>query len=200
MGSLIRLSVSEIESIHGESRRHFDFPGYLFCADGTMWSCRLNSGKEDERYHHLQGSPCPAGRPSTMIRNAAGKYKSVRICRLVAEAFLGPRPAGMEVCHFPDRNPANNRIENLRFGTRKENAADKIVHGTMYEGERHCSSKLSAESVGDIRRLYSQGRSKRSLAKEFGVCRSSIAKIVSMRSWKRASPEPLGQTARRGYA
>jgi hypothetical protein len=59
-----------------------------------------------------------------------------RVHHLVLEAFIGPRPEGMETRHI-DRNPRNNVLSNLRWGTKLENAADKHRHGTMLRGERH---------------------------------------------------------------
>ncbi|MDK7147208.1 NUMOD4 motif-containing HNH endonuclease [Corynebacterium kroppenstedtii] len=60
------------------------------------------------------------------------KYMGVaatrKVHRLVAMAFLGPCPEGMEVCHN-NGNPADNRLSNLRYGTRSENMYDRVKHG-----------------------------------------------------------------------
>lgn len=56
---------------------------------------------------------------------------------MVLDAFVGPRPAGMEGRHFPDRDPGNNRIENLSYGTPRQNCADRDFHGTTARGDRH---------------------------------------------------------------
>lgn len=50
---------------------------------------------------------------------------------LMAEAFLGPRPEGWEVRHL-NGNPADNRLANLQYGTRSENAEDSKRHGTHF--------------------------------------------------------------------
>lgn len=60
-----------------------------------------------------------------------GVQKTYRVHRLVAEAFLGPCPAGMEVAHWDDV-PWNNEISNLRFATSKENKADARRNGRNY--------------------------------------------------------------------
>ena len=49
---------------------------------------------------------------------------------LVLLAFVGPKPAGLEVCHN-DGTRDNNRLENLRYDTRQANAQDRWKHGTM---------------------------------------------------------------------
>jgi hypothetical protein len=51
----------------------------------------------------------------------AGKTKNIHV--LVAEAFLGPRPDGMHVCHA-DGDKSNNTLENLRYDTPKNNWED----------------------------------------------------------------------------
>lgn len=59
-------------------------------------------------------------------------YKQVGLCSsgsavhihtLVMMTYVGPRPDGMEIDHI-DRNKANNRLENLRYVTHKENMAN----------------------------------------------------------------------------
>ena len=42
---------------------------------------------------------------------------------LVAEAFIGKRPPGLEVCHG-DNDPTNNDVSNLRWDTRSSNVID----------------------------------------------------------------------------
>ena len=76
---------------------------------------------------------CPA---CLLSPNNAGPYPMVRLCRdakkknarvhtLVLNAFVGPRPDDMEARHFPDRDRSNNKLSNLRWGTKVENAAQE---------------------------------------------------------------------------
>lgn len=58
--------------------------------------------------------------------------------RLVLEAFVGPCPEGMECCHN-DSNRTNNRVENLRWGTRFDNCQDIREAGTHWQTRKtHC--------------------------------------------------------------
>lgn len=60
------------------------------------------------------------------------------ISALVLAAFVGPRPPGMLACHN-DGNPSDDRLTNLRWDTYRENALDKVRHGTQPESNRtHC--------------------------------------------------------------
>lgn len=58
-----------------------------------------------------------------------GNHSTVHVHQLVISAFRGVPPAGMETCHN-NGNPKDNRIENLRYGTPKENQRDMYLHGT----------------------------------------------------------------------
>ncbi len=58
---------------------------------------------------------------------------------LVAAAFLGPRPDGMEVCHN-NGDARDNRLENLRYDTRSANQRDAVAHGTNWNtAKTHCA-------------------------------------------------------------
>ena len=70
--------------------------------------------------------------------NRNGKCACFRVHRLVLAAFVGPLPEGKEVCHN-NGNPGDNRLENLRYGTKSENQRDRIKHGTHHElNKTHC--------------------------------------------------------------
>jgi O-acetyl-ADP-ribose deacetylase (regulator of RNase III) len=78
--------------------------------------------------------------------------------------------------------------DHLRWGTRLENAADKVAHGTMARGERVGSAKLTAAQVEEIRERYAAGGiAQEALGREFGVVHATISRIVSGRSWEHAS-------------
>lgn len=52
--------------------------------------------------------------------------------QVVAEAFHGPRPAGMETRHR-DGDVLNNRSDNLVYGTHGDNMDDAVRHGTHHQ-------------------------------------------------------------------
>lgn len=103
--------------------------------------------------------------------------------RLVYEAFHGPIPDGMEVCH-ENGDSKDCRLSNLRIDTHAGNMADTHRHGTSNEGERHPLAQLTEADVVRIRKLCSEGRTHQSVADEYGKSRQHISAIVSRRFWR----------------
>ncbi|WP_341266958.1 NUMOD4 motif-containing HNH endonuclease [Gordonia malaquae] len=64
--------------------------------------------------------------------------KKYLVHHLVAEAFIGPRPDGMSVCHQDDVKD-NNRASNLHYGTTSENIRDCVRNGHHTNANKtHC--------------------------------------------------------------
>ena len=109
-----------------------------------------------------------------------GYRKQIHVHRLVLETFVGKAPDGMEGCH-------NNGIKtdcslvNLRWDTKKNNHADKKLHGTWQAGEKNSNSKLTENQVLVIK--YSKKQLKE-LAKKYKVSVGCIEKIRYGCSWK----------------
>jgi hypothetical protein len=56
--------------------------------------------------------------------------------RLVLMAFVGKCPDGMECCHN-NGDASDNKIENLRWDTHKNNNHDRKIHGNYKTGKDH---------------------------------------------------------------
>lgn len=112
--------------------------------------------------------------------------KGVLVHRLVAAAFIGPIGEG-QVCRHLNGNSQDNSVENLCYGTRAENEADKVTHGAATIGEKHPAAKLTEVQVSEIRRRYkpySGANGPTSLAAEFGVTAALISAIARRKIWK----------------
>lgn len=82
--------------------------------------------KGAKRWYRMQ--PTPGYRAAStglagfrMIIRINGLGKTFKVARLVCEAFHGAPPFELAVVMHLDDDPANNRPENLRWATQKEN-------------------------------------------------------------------------------
>lgn len=102
-------------------------PGYQVSSYGSVYS------NKTQRELRTSGLRYPQ---VTLHRDGERITRTVH--SLVAEAFIGPRPAGREVRHL-DGNERNPRLDNLAYGTPSENAQDRLRHGTDQNGRKtHC--------------------------------------------------------------
>jgi hypothetical protein len=97
------------------------FPGYKVSNYGQVKSVariidRKNNTPRRVPECVLRPGPSKSGHLSVVL----GRGNTRLVHQLVLLAFVGPRPDGTEVLHS-DHNPTNNRLSNLRYGTRSEN-------------------------------------------------------------------------------
>jgi DNA-binding XRE family transcriptional regulator len=167
------------------------FVGYRFGDDGSFWSRWDSCSRLTDRWTQLWGQLDGAGYVRVTPKDAdLGRFRRVLLHQLILEAFRGPCPPGMEARHFPDRDPANNRIENLNWGTPAQNSADKKVHGTHQAGTKNGNHKLNEEQVAEIRERIAAGATGPELAPIYGVSKGTIINAAYGDKWKGMSGPP----------
>lgn len=159
-----------------------NYPGYRVGENGTVWSCWSigPSSKITEKWRQLKldvSNRYPSFRP----RDGQGSQKTIRVHTVVAEAFLGARPPGMDVLH-KDGNALNNHRCNLAYGTKKQNMQDRSSHGRTAMGEMNGQSKLTLSDISAIRK-NDANVTNRQLAARYGVHESTIRKIKKRKKW-----------------
>lgn len=147
----------------GDPQKFFD-EAMLFDGDDCLiWPFSKNKG-----YAHI---------------SIDGITKSVS--RLFCETIYGVAPTdeheAAHSCGRGDQGCVTKR--HLRWATAKENAADKIAHGTTNRGERSPTAKITEKQALEIRRLCRKGVSQADMARRFKVYRSTISRIVSGDRW-----------------
>lgn len=125
---------------------------------------------------------------ATLMISGKEVYKYIHA--MVLETFIGPCPAGME-CRHLDGNKINNRVTNLRWGSRQENCDDKRRHGTALTPENNPSAKLTWQDVDDIRLLV-ETHDVAALAALYGMSRRAISDIKNGISWKQKDRQEEG--------
>lgn len=101
---------------------------------------------------------------------------------IVLSTFVGPRPPRHESRHL-NGDRADNRVENLCWGTVSENQMDRAAHGTSNRGERNGAARLSASDVLRVRGLLAGDTRPRAVAVELGVGVATIRDIAKGRTW-----------------
>jgi hypothetical protein len=114
-----------------------------------------------------------------------GKKLSRLVHRLVAFAFIGPQPSPeYDVLHW-DGDKMNNRLDNLRWGTPKDNNDDQMRHGTRIVGSRVGVAKLNETQVQAIRDMWNYGKlGQKEIADAMGIHRRTVNGIVRGVTWK----------------
>lgn len=108
-----------------------------------------------------------------------------KVHRLVAFAFLGECPDGMQVNHR-DGNKLNNHYSNLEYVTPKENVKHAFDMGLRQssKGENHGRAKLTDDIVRNLRIRYASGEGVQQLAQEYSVDWSTMKDAVTRVTWK----------------
>lgn len=111
--------------------------------------------------------------------------KSESVHKLVADAFIGSCPLGLQVNH-KDGNKTNNRATNLEYVTPAENvrhAIDTLGHRAN-RGSKHGIAKLTEIQIPTIRRMIACGLfSHREIGRRFGVSASTVDNIKAGKVW-----------------
>jgi hypothetical protein len=115
--------------------------------------------------------------------SAARARHRLPVHRLVTLAYRGlPIDEGQEARHLNGCS-LDNRPGNLVWGTRLENVADAIRHGTIGPGMRARRRKLSDVQVVEIRRRYQAGEQAVTLEDEFKISAGYAAKLAKGQRW-----------------
>lgn len=154
---------------------------YQACPTGRIWSTRSRK--------YLKPWITENGYYQVVVRG-----KGLRVHRLVALAYI-PNPAGKPFINHKNGVKTDNRVENLEWCTRQENAQHSIHvlgHWVNNRGTKGCNAKLTDNQVYEMRDLKNEGFSYSRLSRIFNVSPQTVVAIVKRRNWghlpaKRAS-------------
>ena len=120
-----------------------------------------------------------------------GREYKTYIHTLLLRTFKGNADRRKYCCRHLDGNRLNNDLNNIVWGTYKENQLDRRRHGTCNGGERHPNAKLTYDNVLEIKRLASikkrkagqAGSDYNQIAKNFNISPSTVGGIVRGERW-----------------
>jgi hypothetical protein len=158
-----------------------DFPDYEVSDDGQVrsWKPLRNFAPRPTEPRLLKSKIDKDGYVIFTLY-VEGNRRDIGAHILVALAFVGPKPVDQEVRHL-DGSKNRNVPDNLCWGTRKENAEDRAVHGTQVRGEEINTAVLSEADVAVIK---SSRGGLRAIGEKFGVSPSAVWQIREGRTWK----------------
>jgi len=118
----------------------------------------------------------------TVLLYRNGRRKQDCVHRLVAAAFLGPKPSGLQVNHRDGRK-RNNTIVNLEYVSAGENVRHAHRLGIAARGGRVNTAKLAAVDVRAIRKALKHGEKAAQIAERYSVGLTTIRDIANGQSW-----------------
>lgn len=172
-----QLAVLRVLSPHGSDWIELlDYPQVYLSSEGLLASSRSGSVR--------------------LLRCALhGKYLAYRptpperaryLHQLVCETFHGQPPSATHEVRHLDGNRFHNGANNLAWGTRAENAADRVRHGTDNSGSRNWNARLSSIAVSQIKAARAAGLPYAQIGRLFNVSTMTAYRAAKGISWRRS--------------
>lgn len=148
------LFVAGLNNAHRRGRMKMEakaISGYEVTRDGKVFSVDSNWRGLGRR--ELRQSLNKDGYPT--VRLTIGKRRvRYTVHRLVALHHLPPPPTNSHEVRHLDGNKLNPKLENLAWGTQKENAADRERHGRTSRGAQHGSFIKRSDHAEKVRAFH----------------------------------------------
>jgi len=156
-----------------ERREIPGWPGYYADTNGVIWS---------DRHGRLRAlSPCVTSKWGhahvTLHAGPDVAPQQIKVHRLVLTTFDRAPADGEEACHV-NGDAADNRVANLRWGSRADNSADRTAHGNAVT-----DPVLTIWQVAEVRIAALRGESQRNIGLRYGISHTQVGRIVSGESW-----------------
>lgn len=153
-----------LTKVVNEFGREYDFTGLVSVSNmGRVFVNPYKRGNNFLSGYIIEGRPAGGGHMQVSLNDVNNDKALFYVHRLVAFAWLKRKPHHNTVMHLDD-NPMNNCLDNLKWGTQKENMHDVYNKGRKKPGvDRKYSTDLiwevfkrreRGESISSIREAY----------------------------------------------
>lgn len=113
----------------------------------------------------------------------SGEQTKKHVAHMVLEAFVGPRPAGMQACHGP-AGQKDNSLTNLRWDTPASNYQDRTDAGFL-QGEKHHQCSITEATAVKIKALLKENKlTARQIAQQLGTTIWVVYGISHNKTWR----------------
>lgn len=155
------------------------YPGYSATTDGKIWSGPGH--RKHKKGKFLKPGPSSNSEHLHVVLRKDGMSINKFVHRLILETFIGPCPDRME-CRHLDGDPLNNNLDNLCWGTKRDNFLDAVKHGVR---KQDCQYKLTEQDVRLVVYLYrTKLFSQKEIANIYNVDPSNVSHIINKDCWK----------------
>jgi hypothetical protein len=118
-----------------------------------------------------------------------GEWKNRKVSRLVAIHHLpSPTSEDQVFVNHKDGDRTNNRADNLEWSSREENNN----HAQYALGNKR--GTINSDQATQVRLMYNSGMSQRDIAKELGISKTQVGRIIRRQSWWRCEDKGVVQT------
>lgn len=146
---------------------------YSATSEGDIWSFMRR------KPHQMTGS----GKYKFLYFYKSDKSKRVRVQvhRAVLMAFKGIPAEGYQAMHL-DGNIKNNKLDNLAWGSAKENQSHRVQHGTKSVGNTHGRAKID-ENTAQLIWDQCLVKPRSQVALELNVSKNIVQSICTGSTW-----------------
>ena len=144
---------------------------------------RIFSSWQSDNYKELKLNVDNNGYVYVSLCDGLNKPKKFKVHILVMKSFVGEKPMKNICVRHLNGDKLDNSLNNLSYGTYKENEDDKKNHGSWNKRITNC--KLSPEQVNTIREKFRTGNyTHYELSVEFKVSRPTITRVINKKIWR----------------
>lgn len=156
-----------------------NYRGYFITRDGTVISTRRKNpivmSQARNRSYLMVG----------LVDDAQGRQVMHYVHELILTTYVGPRPTPDHQCRHLNGKHHDNRLDNLAWGTPKENGQDRVRHGTQRNayGESNAVAKLTEADVLVIVARADAGEKQDDIAADYGISQSLVSYLKPGKKW-----------------
>ena len=135
--------------MNNEFVQHPIYTNYFVSRDGRYYFIKANGTKSEITRGTITKNKF--GKPlcyEVCITVSRGKYKVMNVGRLVLETYVGFAPEDAPEVDHRDRDPLNNKLDNLQWVSRADNLKNRVMPHNPWKDDRQAKRLATAQAMG----------------------------------------------------